>query len=322
MDRAEALAALCRLLCCNVDHLYKTDLPLLKRLVKKRYLNWHPDKNLDNPDRHKEDFLKLQDAWRIFNGDEGSSQSQERSEDFWCGEEMWESDDEDSDYNSTPFDDEFFIPSPTKDFAVPDDLRPYFRSKSNRRAGKFFAVFTYQNKEEAAKRFYKQYDLYAGCITCFVSYRIRTNKDLICILIQFASERRMGDLRKVARKVDMLPNEIFYAVKLKQFFKHLNEKYGEPFYKPHTPSFKADEKPESTKFNHKLIVDFALSHQISDALELMYEYAHLGVACDRKPETITKEHEEEEKTRAKKEEPKEKKFPPSILVREKGDNIH
>lgn len=292
MDRADALAALCRLLCCNVDHMLATAPDQLRKLVKKRFLQWHPDKNLDNPNRYKENFILLKESWAIVDGQQGSSQERSEDEpDLFCYESMDES--EDSDYNSTPFDDEFFHPSPKKEFAVPDDLRSFFRSKNNRRAGKLFAVFTHVDKEVSVQKMYKQFNLYAGCMTCYCAYYIRTNKDLICILINFATERRMGDLRKAARKVDMLPNEMFYAVKLRQFYKYLNDKYKDPFYKPVYPDFKEEKKPEGGKFNHKLIVDFALAHQISDAMQLMYEYAHLGVACDRKAEDITKEHEED-----------------------------
>lgn len=140
MDYQEAVANLVRLLCCNV-----TELPFQKvsELVRKRYLLWHPDKNSGNT-TFCDNLMCLNQSWnRYKKGENYEPEAPEApdlsTEDIFCHEHWdpsWESEsDNESDYNSTPFDDDFFNASPKKHFAIPDELRIFFRSKSNRRAG-------------------------------------------------------------------------------------------------------------------------------------------------------------------------------------------
>ena len=306
MDYDQASCSLSRLLAVNVSSMC---IKKVRKLVQKRRIQWHPDKNPGNPDAYKEEFLELQEAWKVYlkgpDGDESQSTagtSYGTSEpDLHCYEDMdfdWDKDDgdseaEESDYNSTPFDDEFFHPSPKKGFAVPECLGQFFRSKSNRRAGKCFALFSTANNEDKLNKLYQKLNHYMNAVNCFTAFKIRTNKDIFCVLINFATDHRLGDVKKEIRKFDILPHELIYAVKLNKFYDYLIECYGEPFFKPATPSKTVPNRPETSKFNHKQIVDFAKSHQISDALELMYDYAHLADPCDWADEKITKEHEED-----------------------------
>lgn len=147
MDFTQARSALIKLLCVSVDSLNVKE---LSKLVKKRFLLWHPDKNAGN-DVFCENFRTLHAAWTRFklgrNWAPPESEEDESdgpglgAEDLFCHEQWdpdWETDDdEDTEYNSTPFDDDFFNASPTKNFAVPEPLRLFFRSKSNRRAGTY-----------------------------------------------------------------------------------------------------------------------------------------------------------------------------------------
>lgn len=307
MDYDQASCSLSRLLGVNVSSLCFTK---VRKLVQKRRIQWHPDKNPANPEAYKEEFLELQEAWKVFckgDGENNSSQSTTGSRagtseepDLHCYEDMdfdWDKDagasEAESDYNDTPFDDDFFNPSPKKGFAVPECLGQFFRSKSNRRAGKCFALFSTAQNSGKLSGLYNKLNHYMSAINCFAAFNIRTNKDIFCVLINYATDHRLGDVKKEARKFDILPHELVYAVKLNKFYEYLVETYGEPFYAPSKPSKTAPSRPETNKFNHKQIVDFAKSHQISDALELMYDYAHLADPCDYPEHKITKEHEED-----------------------------
>ncbi|GBO25799.1 hypothetical protein AVEN_127236-1 [Araneus ventricosus] len=97
------------------------------------------------------------------------------------------------------------------------------------------------------------------------------------------------------RTLMIIPNECFYAVHLKRCVEACLKEFKNPWYEPCKLS-STDLKPDpATKFNHKLLVDYAIEHEISDAYRLMYEYAHLGNNCDRSPSKITNDHEEEHK---------------------------
>ncbi|GBN57132.1 hypothetical protein AVEN_161355-1, partial [Araneus ventricosus] len=146
-----------------------------------------------------------------------------------------------------------------KNFAVPNELRAFIISGSNRRAG----------------------------------WSTRTNKDILVILLNFNYERRLVDVKKDLRKTKIAPAQLFYCVKFNKFKKLFYAKYGDLTIKYCIPEEKPPTKPETSKFNHKFIVDFALSHQINDVFHLMYEYAHLGQPCDRYPFEITKDHEDD-----------------------------
>lgn len=263
-------------------------------------LAWHPDKNLDNPDKFKEQFLELTEAWEVFKkGPPTGGIYCDESFDNFDFEFDWDKDDgqseaeEDTEYNESPYDDDFFHPSPKKGFAVPEDLRQFFRSSSNRRAGKCFALFTLQSKLKEIEVLYDKLNIYKGATNCFVTFKASTNKEIFVVLINYASEHRLGDLKKQARKIDLMPLEIVYAVKHIKFYQYLLDNYGEPVYSPCAPKAPSNEKPDSKAFNHKTLVEFAKTHQISDCMELMYDYAHLAETCDYPVEKITREHEED-----------------------------
>lgn len=148
MDYQEAKSSLINLLCVSVDGL---TLKELSKLVRKRFLQWHPDKNKGS-NKYSENFRELFEAWKRYQKGENYREPTPEpepepsftAEDIYCDEKWdpsWDTSDTDSDYNSTPFDDEFFNASPKKKFAVPEELRLFFRSKSNRRAGKHFSVY-------------------------------------------------------------------------------------------------------------------------------------------------------------------------------------
>ncbi|GBN43422.1 hypothetical protein AVEN_119213-1 [Araneus ventricosus] len=104
MDYTGAVAALSKLLGCNVENML-----LLKsrKLVKKRFLSWHPDKNPDKPEKFKEGFLELQEAWKVCNNkDDDQSQTSSGFHEDNDNEYVWSdpSDDEDES-NSIPFSD-------------------------------------------------------------------------------------------------------------------------------------------------------------------------------------------------------------------------
>lgn len=325
MELLTAKAALVRLLGCNVDFMPFED---LKILVRKRTLAWHPDKNRDksNPNEFSELFIELIDAWKIFckynapgpSSTQGSFSDDEdfnfssftrSNPDLFCYESMSESDDEGPppsqfkkrkrettpprhserestpEYNSGPFDDDFFIPSPKKKFAIPDDMRSYFRSATNRRAGKCFLIFTPANNYDACV---KLHDTYYKTCSYYGIYSIRTDKDLCMCIIMLNNDTRLVDLKKECRKVKLHPAEAFYATKINKCVEFAKETYGEPKKEP-TKMSKPNTPDSSKKINYKLISDFALSYEISDAYTLMYEYAHLATPCDR--QEVTPEHE-------------------------------
>lgn len=312
MNEIQAKATLCRLLSCNIDLFNLVD---LKVLVRKRKLAWHPDKNLDkdNPNQFTEQFIELTDAWKVYlksiqatSSSQGSFSSDEfnfrsytrQRSDLFCDESMSESEDEmDSgrgtrertpEYNDSPFDDDFFIPSPKKKFAVPEDMRAYFRSASNRRAGKFFALFTPEGCLSEALKLHKRF---ATICSYFGIYEVRTNKDLLCILLLLNSDYRLADIKKECRKFKLSGLEAFYCTKFAKCVEFCKEKYGPPKEEPTKYSGHASTPDGSKKMNYKMLSDFALANEISDPYELMYEYSHLSTGCDRSPHKITNEHE-------------------------------
>lgn len=271
----EAKINLCQLLCCNIEEL---TIDNLRKLIKKRYRLWHPDKNVDNPDRYRENFIMLNKSWesykRVFEYN------------LNCDEQLSSSDDDDS-YNSTPFDDDFFHASPKKEFAVPEYFRMFFRSASNRRAGKMFMIFCLQDHKENIDKFY----YLNNKVTFFGVWIARTNRDICVILVDYVNDWRMVDIKKDLRKSNLSKTQIFYAVKFKKLIKETIDKLGQPFLK-HGVMPEFDAKEESNKhFRHELIVRYALEHEIKEVLELMYEYAHLALPCDR-PDA-NREHEED-----------------------------
>ncbi|GBN70065.1 hypothetical protein AVEN_241368-1 [Araneus ventricosus] len=98
------------------------------------------------------------------------------------------------------------------------------------------------------------------------------------------------------RKAKIIPNECVYAVHLKQFVEARTNEFKKPWFEPCGMGSKDSKTPDpSTKFNHKLMVDYAIAYEITNVYRLMYQYAHLGQICDKSPSKITNEHEEERK---------------------------
>lgn len=287
MDYSTARDTLIRLLCCSVETLNPDT---LKRLVKKRYKLWHPDKNHEDPERYRQQFMDLNEAYKVFQKGPEDSGTFSCAEDIFCHEEWdetWEAGSTgSSDYNSTPFDDEFFNASPKKNYAVPEELRLFFRSKTNRRAGKLFMLFCFRD------------DLHKKCldsfskidiIKSFVCFAARTNKEIFCTLLMTHNEIRLMDLKKYTRKHMLMNCELFYAVHQFKLIDKLYEMYKEPVFTWGVPLEK--KVKEEIAFNHKQLVDFANSHDITDVYTLMYEYAHLADPCDRSE--VTKDHEDD-----------------------------
>lgn len=284
MDYQTARDNLINLLCCSVEALSITD---LRKLVKKRYLQWHPDKNKDNPERFVDNFRLLKESFDVYVKGPPTDSGCFFSEDLHCDEEWdpsWDSDE--SDYNSTPFDDDFFHASPKKNFAVPEELRLFFRSKTNRRAGKVFMLFTFSDSlhRQCLEKFSKD-----DFIQTFYMFAGRTNKEIYACLILTHLEIRLLDLKKRARGSSLKTCEVFYSVNKFKLLDKLYDMYKEPVYTS-GPKLEKSTK-EETNFNNKQLVDFALSHEITDIFKLMYEYAHLADPCDR-PE-CSKDHEDD-----------------------------
>lgn len=291
MDYNTARDNLIKLLCVNVEQLADEQ---LRKLVKKRYKAWHPDKNVDNPERYIENFKLLNESYNVFKqsaSDSGNfSGNSSQEPDLHCDESYdpsWDNESDDSDYNSTPFNDDFFNASPKKNFAIPEPLRLFFRSKTNRRAGKLFMLFTFADSLhlECLKQLHK-----SGLIKSLYLFEGRTNKDIYCVLIYLHIEMRLLDLKKQIKKVSISNCELFYAVNLLKLFYKLNELYGDAKYK-YGEEIKKKEEKEAV-FNHKQLVDFALSHNYIEDWKLMYEYAHLADPCDRL-DLSTKDHEDD-----------------------------
>lgn len=289
MDYSTACENLIKLLCCSIENLSFED---IKKLVRKRYRQWHPDKNHLNPEKYRENFMLLKESFDVYKkGPPADSGCFSGADDLFCDENWdpsWDqfgSENSDEEYNSTPFDDEFFNCSPKKNFAVPDELRLFFRSKTNRRAGKLFMIFSFQDSihlkclENLSKENFNSFAVFAA----------RTNKEIYCTLVLKENEMRLMDIKKICRQKSLLNVEIFYAVQKKRLYEKLIDLYGQPTYTYGTPF----EKPptEESGFSIKQLIDFAISTKQTNVMLLMYEYAHLASACDRP--AITKEHDED-----------------------------
>lgn len=288
MDYYLAKENLIKLLCCSIETLNDDE---LRKLVKKRYKLWHPDKNKENPEKYKENFITLNESYRVYRQyhEESSStkDSGNYSENLFCDEDMdtnWESDD--SDYNSTPFDDDFFNASPKKNFAVPEPLRLFFRAKTNRRAGKLFMLFTFADPihQSCLEKLSKD-----NLIKSLQIFAARTNKEIFCTIVLSHVEQRLVDIKKLSKRYGIMSAEIFYAVTMLKLYEKLLELYGNPVYQW---GEKIERKTTTeNSFNNKQLVEFAITYMIEDVYDLMYEYAHLADPCDRPG--LTKEHEDD-----------------------------
>ncbi|XP_054722321.1 uncharacterized protein LOC129232110 [Uloborus diversus] len=270
------------LLCINVD-LY--DLKSLKKLVHKRYVQWHPDKNVENPEKYRENFMALNESWKAYCAEKrkdvpSTSQADSEPSDF-----EWESEDEEGEsYNNTPFDDEFFSSSPPKTtLEFPEFIKAFFRSSSNRRAGKLFVLVTETIAQEECEKVYN----YNNKTEYFGAFNF---KNFTFILIFYQAEWRLVDLKKALRllKIDFL---IQYCVKFNQLLETIVIKCGEPFYEPSTA--KRTAKNEAVlSFDHSLLLQYAHETQTEDVLDLVADYLHFATPCNTPQELVTKEHED------------------------------
>lgn len=296
MEFHEAKQNLIELLCVGIEELSHDE---LRKLVKKRYKLWHPDKNKDDPERYTGNFIKLNESYKVYmkgpdcmedSGNASEPTPGPSAEDIFCDEQWdpnWDPDSEESDYNSTPFDDEFFNASPKKNFAVPESLRLFFRAKTNRRAGKIFMIFTF--RDNLHRKLIESFANNTNTVKTFYIWSARTNKDIYCCLLVTCIECRLLDIKKQIKKASINTSELFYAVNLFKLFEKLNELYSEP-------EFSYGEKIQKkttveNNFIPKQLVDFALSHEYNDVFTLMYEYAHLADPCDRTE--CSKDHEDD-----------------------------
>lgn len=293
MDKQEAKENLVKLLCVNIETISNED---LRKLVKKRYKLWHPDKNPDNPNKYRDQFSLLNESFKVYTGPDGAPAPSDSgysagfsAEDIFCDEKWdpdWDLNSDESDYNSTPFDDEFFNASPKKNFAIPEGLRFFFRSKSNRRAGKLFMVFSFADRihRECFESFSKNH-----IIKSLLLYEGRTNKEIFCCIIVTQIDQRLLDVKKNLRKYSLSNVELFYAVNIYKLVLECENIFRDPIYEW---GEKIKKKTTDEKgFDNKALVDFACSHEITEVFTLMYEYAHLADPCDRSD--ISKEHDDD-----------------------------
>lgn len=283
MDITTARANLVRLLCINLENY---DLDQLRKLVKKRYLAWHPDKNTANPDKYRGLFEDLKNSWEVYYRFFGLGIPADRDSDLFCYES--ESSENESEYESTPFDEDFFNTSPKKEFTTPENYKIFFRANSNRRAGKFFAIFFKTDDPKKVEDLYKKKPT-----EYFGHWKIEDNIQLI--LIFYVCEQRLLEIKKLLRECGIFKNYAYYGINFKSFLMHVIDNHGEPIYEPSTAkrTGKTNNLPKDVKFDHKLFCDFALSRNITETFLLMSEYAHFAHQCTRTNES--KEHEDDHK---------------------------
>lgn len=123
----------------------------------------------------------------------------------------------------------------------------------------------------------------------FIAWSTRTNKNLIASILVTHVEQRLIDIRKVIKRINCNHAEVFYAVNIFKLYDKCCEILGPILKESGEKIQRAAEKNKN--FNNKRLVDFAISHQLTDPLTLMYEYAHLADPCDRA--FYTKDHEDD-----------------------------
>lgn len=296
----KAIANLNKLLCANIEHLSDQE---ISTLVKKRYLQWHPDKNPDNPNLYREQFQTLFQSYEFYKEHKNGANSQtdsgqfsadsdfdfEKFKNMYCDEEMFSSEDED--YNNTGFDDQFFTPSPTKDFKVPDSHRGYFRSRSNRRAGKYFAIYCKNTELEKLQKLYEF--KYEHISTYFCVFLMRNDSTFVTLLSTIG-EFRLLDVKKNLKAYKINPHDLYYCVKFKDFIHFLNTNYDFQFL-GRDDLGGPTRKVNPIQFNHLLICEYAMSHKIDNVMKLMVEYSHLATPCCLSPSKVTNDHLEDHK---------------------------
>lgn len=285
---SECIIKLNSLLITNVENLTFNE---VKKLIRKRHLQWHPDKNLENPNLYREQWITLFKCWKFYEKNYKPSSSSQPStssdsENLFSDSEVYS--DEEFDYNQTPFSDDFFHPSPKKDFEIPESHKQFYRSTSNRRAGKTFLIYCLDSDKEKLKEMYFQFSTSCDYYGLFL---IRTNKQICCLVLSTLNEYRNLDMKKFCRKYKLQLFKVEYAVKIKQLINFCVEKHGEPWYEPCNDQRGKAKKEITSHFNNNKLVKFALINNISNVYTLMSKYSHLATPCP--DEFLTNEHKEE-----------------------------
>lgn len=305
MDLFTARRNLTRLLCVNIENYSDEG---LRKLVKKRILNWHPDKN-NGSSEHVEDLQLLRESYETYKGGECCSQKSDDStgtresffgttkssgvftaDDLFCDEE-WD-DSFENDYNESPYDDHFFHSSPRKNFECPDYLNDFYRSESNRRAGKLFIItFLIDFKDKLDSYFFIE-----GSTTFkYFGYFITENKgkNIVIGVMYFHADLRLGDLKKKIKNRGLLKFLLRHAVKFDKLIETLTEKCGNPVNEPvKTAKTEKNKQPDKeSKFNHRLLVEYCYDNNFDTVQEIMAHYEHLAYPCTYNE--FSKEHEDE-----------------------------
>lgn len=267
------------LLNCNIEQLEFNE---LKKLIRKRHLQWHPDKNPDNPNLYRDKWISLFKSWKYYlkhvvnvSESQPSTSSEEPDNDnLFSDSEVFS--DEDMDYNQTPYSDDFFYTSPTKDFKQPESHKNYYRSATNRRAGKSFIIYCLATDLDFLKTVYDKYNCLCDYFGIFKFY---TNKSLCGALLSTLNEYRILDIKKNCKAVNLKIFKIEYCVKFKSFIEFCVQTHGEPCYEPCNDARGKTKKQITQVFNNNLIVSYAISHNVTNVLTLMSMYSHLAKPC-------------------------------------------
>lgn len=303
MDTQTALRNLTRLLCVNLENYSDEG---IRKLVKKRFLNWHPDKN-NGSTEHVEDLQLLRESYQVYNGAPSSSQNSEDStgtrdgffgsksftaDDLFCDEEWDESFDTNSEYNESAYDDQFFHRSPRKNFNLPDYLNDFLRSESNRRAGKLFLLCCLSECKDKIDSFYHIEDSFSFNYFAYFITEYNDKQLLICVLFYFA-DMRITDLKKKFKKRNLSRFILKNAVKFDKLLIKLNEKCGPPVKEPriNAKTQKNPQPDKESKFNHRLLVEFCYDNNFDTVQDIMAHYEHLAYPCTYPH--FTKEHEDD-----------------------------
>lgn len=309
MDTSTARRNLTHLLCVNLENYSEEG---IRKLVKKRILNWHPDKN-NGSIEHVEDLQLLRESYEVYKGVPSSSQNSEDStgtresffgtkssgvftaDDLFCDEEWDDSFENTPEYNESAYDDQFFHSSPRKNFDLPDYLSDYLRSESNRRAGKLFILSCLSEFRDKIDSFYAIEDSQSFQ---YFGYFITENNGkqiLICVLFYFA-DMRISDLKKKIKKRNLTRFILKNAVKFDKLIETLTEKCGAPVKEPRSGARtqKNKQPDKESKFNHRLLVDYCYDNNFDTVHDIMAHYEHLAFSCTYL--NYTKEHEDDHTT--------------------------
>lgn len=246
---------LCDLLKVNIREL---DTEKVKKLVRKRYLQWHPDKGVSS----NEELFKLLNVSynRYLKGDE---------EILLTCDEVFESfgfnDDSDSDYseyNDTPFSDSSFKVSPKKGIEVPEFIKKFMRSNNNRRAGKFFFVIFDKNSDLSK--------ISENVLKCEVERAYLFSNTLIMHLNQnrIKAEVNVHFFNFKNYIIEYAINFTSLLCTCKDLYTKCDQEWGN-----------ISQNVTLKNFSQKLLTEYALIENSSDVFYIMESYAHLASNC-------------------------------------------